>query len=137
MAKAYDPLADKEYMSVRMKKYFRDLLESERQMAAEGLRTQGEAAEELSSSVAVSDEDWETRQEEEMLTEKIYARDFKLIAKIEGTIRRLDLGNFGYCNVESCGLEIGVERLMARPTASLCIECKEAQEWRERQGDRG
>jgi len=58
-------------------------------------------------------------------------RERKLIKKINETIARIDAGDYGYC--ESCGVEIGLERLQARPTATLCIDCKTLEEIRERQ----
>jgi len=58
-------------------------------------------------------------------------RERKLIKKINETIAKIDSGDYGYC--ESCGVEIGLERLQARPTATLCIDCKTLEEIRERQ----
>jgi RNA polymerase-binding protein DksA len=57
-------------------------------------------------------------------------RERKLIKKIEETIAKIDMGEYGYC--ESCGVEIGLKRLEARPTATLCIDCKTLDELRER-----
>lgn len=58
-------------------------------------------------------------------------RERKLIKKIDETIVRIDAGDYGYC--ESCGVEIGLKRLEARPTATLCIDCKTLDEMREKQ----
>ncbi len=58
-------------------------------------------------------------------------RERKLIKKIDESIRHLDSNEFGYC--EACGVEIGVKRLEARPTATLCIDCKILDEIREKQ----
>ena len=58
-------------------------------------------------------------------------RERKLIKKIEETIDRIESGDYGYCN--GCGVEIGIKRLEARPTATLCIDCKTLEEVRERQ----
>jgi DnaK suppressor protein len=58
-------------------------------------------------------------------------RERKLIKKIDETIARIDANEYGYC--ESCGVEIGLKRLEARPTATLCIDCKTLDELRERQ----
>jgi DnaK suppressor protein len=57
-------------------------------------------------------------------------RERKLIRKIESAIQQIDDDDYGYC--ESCGVEIGIRRLEARPTASLCIECKTLAEIREK-----
>jgi len=58
-------------------------------------------------------------------------RERKLIKKIDEAIERIDTGDYGFCEV--CGVEIGVERLEARPTADLCIDCKTLDEIREKQ----
>lgn len=58
-------------------------------------------------------------------------RERKLIRKIDGTIALVESGDYGYC--EKCGVEIGIARLEARPTASLCVDCKTLDEIREKQ----
>ena len=58
-------------------------------------------------------------------------RERKLIKKIEDTIAQIESGDYGYCT--GCGVEIGIKRLEARPTATLCIDCKTLEEVRERQ----
>ena len=58
-------------------------------------------------------------------------RERKLIKKIDETIAKIDAEDYGYC--ESCGVEIGLKRLEARPTATLCIDCKTLDELREKQ----
>jgi DnaK suppressor protein len=58
-------------------------------------------------------------------------RERKLIKKIDETLDRIESGEYGYC--ESCGVEIGLKRLEARPTATLCIDCKTLEELREKQ----
>ena len=58
-------------------------------------------------------------------------RERKLIKKIEKTLKLIEEDDFGFCN--SCGIEIGIRRLEARPTADLCIECKTLAEIKERQ----
>ena len=58
-------------------------------------------------------------------------RERKLIKKIDESIARIESGEYGYC--DSCGVEIGLKRLEARPTATLCIDCKTLEEHREKQ----
>ncbi|MGL9769346.1 MAG: RNA polymerase-binding protein DksA [Sodalis sp. (in: enterobacteria)] len=58
-------------------------------------------------------------------------RAHKLIKKIEKTLKKVEDNDFGFC--ESCGVEIGIHRLEARPTADLCIDCKTLAEIREKQ----
>ena len=57
-------------------------------------------------------------------------RERKLIKKIEESLNNIDSGEYGYC--EQCGVEIGIRRLEARPTANLCIDCKSLDEIREK-----
>lgn len=71
-------------------------------------------------------------QEEEFSFElRTRDRERKLIKKIEDGLERLREDDFGYC--EGCGIEIGLRRLEARPTATLCIDCKTLSEIKERQ----
>lgn len=71
-------------------------------------------------------------QEEEFSIElRTRDRERKLIKKIEDALERLKNNDFGYC--EACGIEIGLKRLEARPTATLCIDCKTLSEIKERQ----
>ena len=58
-------------------------------------------------------------------------RERKLIKKIDEMMAKIDEGDYGYC--EKCGVEIGLSRLEARPTATLCIDCKTLDEIREKQ----
>ena len=58
-------------------------------------------------------------------------RERKLIKKIDESVMKLDSDDYGYC--ESCGVEIGIRRLEARPTATQCIDCKTLDEIREKQ----
>ena len=58
-------------------------------------------------------------------------RERKLIKKIDSTIGMVESRDYGYC--DKCGVEIGVARLEARPTASLCVDCKTLDEIREKQ----
>jgi DnaK suppressor protein len=58
-------------------------------------------------------------------------RERKLIKKIDEALEKLDHEDYGYC--EACGIEIGIRRLEARPTAGLCIDCKTLDEIREKQ----
>jgi len=71
-------------------------------------------------------------QEEEFSIElRTRDRERKLIKKIEDALERLREDDFGYC--EACGIEIGMKRLEARPTATLCIDCKTLSELKEKQ----
>ncbi|MBI5918339.1 MAG: RNA polymerase-binding protein DksA [Nitrosomonadales bacterium] len=58
-------------------------------------------------------------------------RERKLIKKIDEMLGKIESGDYGYC--DKCGIEIGLNRLEARPTATLCIDCKTLEEIREKQ----
>ena len=64
---------------------------------------------------------------------RIRERESKLLSRIEEALERIDQGDYGECT--SCGEEVGVKRLLARPVARLCITCKDEQELLERQRD--
>ena len=61
---------------------------------------------------------------------RIRDRERKLLSKIEQALERVEEGEFGIC--DDCGEEIGIKRLEARPVTTLCIDCKTAQETKER-----
>jgi RNA polymerase-binding transcription factor len=71
-----------------------------------------------------------TQEEEFTLELRTRDRERKLIKKIKQSLEDLDKGDYGYC--ESCGTDIGIRRLEARPTANLCIDCKTLDEIREK-----
>ena len=58
-------------------------------------------------------------------------RERKLIKKIDDSFKNIESGDYGFC--ESCGIDIGIRRLEARPTADQCIDCKTLDEIREKQ----
>lgn len=71
-------------------------------------------------------------QEEELGIElRTRDRERRLILKINETLDRIDQDDYGYC--DTCGVEIGIRRLEARPTATQCVDCKALEELRERQ----
>ena len=72
-----------------------------------------------------------TQEEEFSIELRTRDRERKLIKKIDSTIERLDQDDYGYC--ETCGIEIGLRRLEARPTATQCVDCKALDEIKERQ----
>ncbi|GAB6048101.1 RNA polymerase-binding protein DksA [Methyloparacoccus murrellii] len=72
-----------------------------------------------------------TQESEFSLELRTRDRERKLIKKIDESLQNLERGDYGYC--ETCGIEIGLRRLEARPTATQCIDCKTLDELRERQ----
>jgi len=72
-----------------------------------------------------------TQEEEFSLELRTRDRERKLIKKIDASLKMIDENTYGFC--ETCGSEIGLRRLEARPTATQCIECKTFDEVREKQ----
>ena len=72
-----------------------------------------------------------TQEEEFALALRTRDRERKLIRKIDKSIAEIDSGDYGFC--ETCGVEIGLRRLEARPTATQCIDCKTLSEIKEKQ----
>ncbi len=72
-----------------------------------------------------------TQEEEFSLELRTRDRERKLMAKINDALNRIEATEYGFC--DECGIEIGLERLAARPTATLCIDCKTLDEIREKQ----
>ena len=66
-------------------------------------------------------------------TGRMRERERGLLAKIERSLEKVERGGYGEC--ESCGEEIGLERLRARPVADFCIACKDEHERLERQAE--
>ncbi|HEX7037861.1 MAG TPA: RNA polymerase-binding protein DksA [Pseudomonadales bacterium] len=72
-----------------------------------------------------------TQEEEFSIELRTRDRERKLIKKIDQTLERLDERDYGYC--DTCGIEIGLRRLEARPTATQCVDCKSLDEIKEKQ----
>lgn len=72
-----------------------------------------------------------TQESEFSLELRTRDRERRLIKKIEESLKDIESGDYGFC--ETCGIEIGIRRLEARPTATLCIDCKTLDEIREKQ----
>jgi DnaK suppressor protein len=85
---------------------------------------------EASVTVLADPNDRATQEEAFNLELRTRDRERKLIRKIEEALKRIDAKDYGYC--ELCGVEIGIRRLEARPTAVLCIDCKTLDEIREK-----
>lgn len=72
-----------------------------------------------------------TQESEFSLELRTRDRERRLIKKIDDALKEIESGDYGFC--ESCGVDIGIRRLEARPTATLCIDCKTLDEIREKQ----
>ncbi|EKE73684.1 RNA polymerase-binding protein DksA [Gallaecimonas xiamenensis] len=126
----YQEKPGEEYMSEGQLAHFRKILEAwRRQLREEVDRTVTHMKDEAANFADPADR---ASQEEEFSLElRTRDRERKLIKKIEKTLQIIEDGDYGFC--ESCGVEIGIRRLEARPTAELCIDCKTLAEIREKQ----
>ncbi len=131
--KSFTPYVAKkgeDYMNAAQRKHFRKILETlKAELSQEIDRTVHTMQDE---ATVFADPNDRASQESDMALElRNRDRERKLIKKIDETIGRIDANEYGYC--DSCGVEIGLKRLEARPTATLCIDCKTLDELRERQ----
>ncbi len=118
-----------EYMNDRQKKHFRAILLAWKQeLMEEGRRTVNSMRDE---PLNLPDPNDRASQEEEFsINLRARDRERQLLHKIDKALSRLAVDDYGYC--EACGVEIGLRRLEARPTAELCIDCKHLEEQREK-----
>ena len=126
----YQVKAGEEYMNDQQKEHFRKILEAwKNQLREEFDRT----VDHMKAEAANFPDPLDRAAQEEEFALELRARDRerKLIKKIEKTLKKLEEDDFGYC--ESCGVEIGIRRLEARPTAELCVDCKTLAEIKEKQ----
>ena len=127
---SYKGRKGEKYMSAAMKKHFnavliewREHLREEMQKTFDHLKNKGES---------YADPIDRASQEEEFAFElRTRDRERKLINKIAGSLEQIKQDDYGYCY--ACGIEIGVRRLEARPTATHCIDCKTLDEIKEKQ----
>jgi len=127
---SYQGRKGEKYMSAAMKKHFlavlidwREHLKEEMQKTFDHLKNKGES---------YADPIDRASQEEEFAFElRTRDRERKLISKIAMSLDLIKQGDYGYCY--ACGIEIGVKRLEARPTATHCIDCKTLDEIKEKQ----
>lgn len=126
---AYKPSDDEPFMSERHKEYFRrKLIAWKNEILEESKATLANLQEE---QIALADlADRATSETDRTLELRTRDRQRKLIAKIDAALRRIDTGEYGYC--EETGEPIGLSRLDARPIATLSLEAQERHERRER-----
>ena len=126
----YVPAPDEEYMSDAQLEHFKAiLLEWKNQLIGEADRTKSYIQDESSAMPDINDR--ATQEEEFALALRTRDRERKLIRKIDKSILEIENDDYGFC--ETCGVEIGLRRLEARPTATQCIDCKTLSEIKERQ----
>ncbi len=128
----YQEKKNEDYMSDGQLEHFRKILEAwKAELMSEVDRTLSSMQDE---STALPDVNDRATQEEEFAIElRTRDRERKLIRKIEQSLEDIKSGDYGYC--ETCGIEIGLRRLEARPTATQCIDCKTLAEIKEKQNN--
>lgn len=125
----YEESVGEEYMNEDQQEHFRDILWAwKRELMEEVDRTVHHMQDEAANFPDPNDR--ATQESEFSLELRTRDRERKLIKKIDEALEKLDQEEYGYC--ESCGIEIGIRRLEARPTATLCIDCKTLDEIREK-----
>lgn len=118
------------YMGSDQLSYFRKILENLRLELSQDINRTVHSMQEEATIFA--DPNDRASQESDVTIElRNRDRERKLIKKINDTITKIDSGEYGYC--DGCGIEIGLNRLAVRPTASMCIDCKTLEEIREKQ----
>jgi len=126
----YLPKKGEEYMNPRQRGHFRKVLEALKVELSQDIDRTVHAMQD-DATVFADPNDRASQESDIALELRNRDRERKLIKKIDETIARIDKDDYGYC--ENCGVEIGLKRLEARPTATLCIDCKTLDEQREKQ----
>ena len=126
----YEPKEGEDYMSAKQLAHFRKILETLKRELGEDIdRTVHTMQDE---ATVFADPNDRASQETDIAIElRNRDRERKLIKKIDETLARIESGDYGFC--DKCGVEVGIKRLEARPTATLCIDCKTLEEMKERQ----
>ncbi|MGH1485812.1 MAG: RNA polymerase-binding protein DksA [Cellvibrionaceae bacterium] len=129
----FEPYKEKkgeEYMNADQREHFKNLLLAwKNELMEEVDRTMTYMRDEAANFPDPADR---ASQEEEFSLElRTRDRERKLIKKIDKTIEQIDADDYGFC--EACGVEIGIRRLEARPTATQCVDCKTLAEIKEKQ----
>lgn len=126
----YKAKKGEEYMNAKQLGHFRKMLEAWKAELSQDIDSTLHSMQD-EQTVFADPNDRATQESDMALELRNRDRERKLIRKISETIAKIDSGDYGYC--ESCGIEIGLDRLQARPTATMCIDCKTLEEIRERQ----
>lgn len=127
----YQAAPGEAYMNAQQKQHFENLLlQTKTQLLDFSKKTLRQLQDDVAVSPDISDQ---ASQEEAFRTQlRTHGREFRLIKKIDEALHILKTSdNYGYC--EACDGAIGIQRLEARPTANLCIDCKTLEEIREKQ----
>ncbi len=126
----YDEKEDEEFMNDAQVEHFQNILNNwKNELMQEVDRTVHHMQDDAANFPDPNDR--ATQESEFSLELRTRDRERKLIKKIDESLKDIESGDYGFC--ESCGIDIGVRRLEARPTAVLCIDCKTLDEIREKQ----
>ena len=126
----YQPKKSEHYMNDAQLAHFRDILNNWRtELMEEVDRTVHHMQDEAANFPDPADR--ATQEEEFSIELRTRDRERKLIKKIDESLEMISNGEYGYC--DTCGVEIGLKRLEARPTAIQCIDCKSLDEIKEKQ----
>jgi DnaK suppressor protein len=126
----YKPKRGEKYMNEQQRAHFKTiLLNWKSDLMQEVDRTVNHMKDEAANFPDPADR--ATQEEEFSLELRTRDRERKLIKKIDSTMELIDVDDYGYC--EACGVDIGIKRLEARPTATQCIDCKTLAEIKEKQ----
>lgn len=126
----YKEKKGEEFMNDNQRSHFKQILLAwKRELMEEVDRTVSHMKDEAANFPDPADR--ATQEEEFSLELRTRDRERKLIKKIDSTIERIKANDYGFC--DQCGVEIGIRRLEARPTATLCVDCKTLDEIREKQ----
>lgn len=125
----YRPSEDETFMNERQREYFRNkLLRWKEELLKESRETLANLQEESQNHPDIADR--ASSETDRSIELRARDRQRKLIAKIDEALRRIEDGSYGYC--EETGEEIGVDRLEARPIATLCLDAQERWEHRQK-----
>lgn len=125
----YRPSDDEPFMNSRQQEYFRaKLLKWRAEILEDANQTIANLQEETVKEPDIADR--ASTESERALELRTRDRQRKLIGKIDAALRRIDEGNYGYC--DETGEPISLRRLEARPVATLSLEAQERHERREK-----
>jgi DnaK suppressor protein len=126
--KPYKAKDNEEFMNDKQLLHFKNKLIAWKEKLLSGIHNTAENIRDNQNNVADSN-DRATLEEEFALELRTRDRESKLISKIDKTLHKIETGDYGYC--DTCGAEISLARLDARPTADECIDCKTISERKE------
>jgi DnaK suppressor protein len=127
---AYPETKGEEYMGKPMRAHFTKILNKWKLELMQGV---DDTVDHMKDEAANFPDPADRASQEEEFSLVLRARDRerKLIKKIDKTLQLIEDEEYGWC--ESCGVEIGLRRLEARPTADMCVDCKTLAEIKEKQ----